>query len=83
MMPSLIIITVSLFCALILSPRYRFLVFYCFRIFLLDLYGINVRPIAPVGSASRKPYVDSALIHHILPDELLFEVFVFYSLVNG
>ncbi|KAL5565223.1 hypothetical protein UlMin_028387 [Ulmus minor] len=42
----------------------------------LDLYGINVRPIAPVGSASRKPYVDLALIHHILPDELVFEVFV-------
>ncbi|KAL5558262.1 hypothetical protein UlMin_034473 [Ulmus minor] len=41
----------------------------------LDLYGINVRPVAPVGSASRKPYVDSALIHRILPDELLFEVF--------
>ncbi|KAL5570060.1 hypothetical protein UlMin_026635 [Ulmus minor] len=40
-----------------------------------DLYGINVRPIAPVGSASRKPYVDSALIHRILLDELLFEVF--------
>ncbi|KAL5546522.1 hypothetical protein UlMin_006209 [Ulmus minor] len=39
------------------------------------LYGINVRPVAPVGSASRKPYVDSALIHRILPDELLFEVF--------
>ncbi|KAL5556175.1 hypothetical protein UlMin_038411 [Ulmus minor] len=37
--------------------------------------GINVRPVAPMGSASRKPYVDSALIHHIFPDELLFEVF--------
>ncbi|KAL5561878.1 hypothetical protein UlMin_031625 [Ulmus minor] len=44
-------------------------------IFVLDLYGINVRLVAPVGSASRKPYVDSALIHRILPDELLFEVF--------
>ncbi|KAL5578538.1 hypothetical protein UlMin_020237 [Ulmus minor] len=42
---------------------------------LYNLYGINVRPVAPVGSASRKPYVDSALIHRILPDELLFEVF--------
>ncbi|KAL5563893.1 hypothetical protein UlMin_033640 [Ulmus minor] len=50
-----------------------------FEAFSLDystyLYGINVRPVAPVGSASRKPYVDSALIHRILPDELLFEVF--------
>ncbi|KAK4276727.1 hypothetical protein QN277_014843 [Acacia crassicarpa] len=41
----------------------------------LDLYGINVRPVAPVGSASRKPYVDSALIHRCLPDEMLSEVF--------
>ncbi|XP_061361876.1 F-box protein 7 [Gastrolobium bilobum] len=41
----------------------------------LDLYGVNVRPVAPFGSASRKPYVDSALIHRCLPDELLFEVF--------
>ncbi|RZC18226.1 F-box protein 7 [Glycine soja] len=41
----------------------------------LDLYGVNVRPVAPVGSASRRPYVDPALIHRSLPDELLFEVF--------
>ncbi|XLR48122.1 hypothetical protein HN51_032352 [Arachis hypogaea] len=41
----------------------------------LDLYGVNVRPVAPFGSASRKPYVESALIHQCLPDELLFEVF--------
>ncbi|XP_062101404.1 F-box protein 7 [Humulus lupulus] len=41
----------------------------------LDLYGINVRPVAPFGSVSRKPYVDPALIHRSLPDELLFEVF--------
>ncbi|XP_073315323.1 F-box protein 7-like isoform X1 [Primulina huaijiensis] len=41
----------------------------------LDLYGINVRPVAPVGSVSRKPYVDLALIHKCLPDELLFEIF--------
>ncbi|KAF4347137.1 hypothetical protein G4B88_026984 [Cannabis sativa] len=41
----------------------------------LDLYGINVRPVAPFGSVSRKPYVDPALIHRSLPDELLYEVF--------
>ncbi|XP_054797635.1 F-box protein 7 isoform X2 [Prosopis cineraria] len=41
----------------------------------LDLYGVNVRPVAPVGSTSRKPYVDSALIHCRLPDEMLCEVF--------
>ncbi|KAI3442707.1 F-box domain-containing protein [Psidium guajava] len=41
----------------------------------LDLYGINVRPVAPFGSVSRKPYVDPALIHRCLPDELLHEVF--------
>ncbi|KAL2513159.1 F-box protein 7 [Abeliophyllum distichum] len=41
----------------------------------LDLYGINVRPVAPFGSASRKPSVDEALIHRSLPDELLFEIF--------
>lgn len=39
-----------------------------------DLYGINVRPVAPVGSVSRKPYVDPSPIHRSLPDELLFEV---------
>ena len=39
-----------------------------------DLYGINVRPVAPFGSVSRKPYVDPALIHRCLPDELLYEV---------
>ncbi|KAJ7965553.1 F-box protein 7 [Quillaja saponaria] len=41
----------------------------------LDLYGINVRPVAPFGSISRKPHIDPALIHRCLPDELLFEVF--------
>ncbi|KAK7351110.1 hypothetical protein VNO77_10299 [Canavalia gladiata] len=41
----------------------------------LDLYGVNVRPVAPFGSASRRPYADPALIHRCLPDELLFEVF--------
>lgn len=41
----------------------------------LDLYGINVRPVAPFGSLSRTPYFDPALIHRSLPDELLFEVF--------
>lgn len=43
--------------------------------FVPDLYGVNVRPVAPFGSASRRPYVDPALIHRSLPDELLFEVF--------
>lgn len=41
----------------------------------LDLYGVNVRPVAPFGSSSRQPFVDPALIHRCLPDELLFEVF--------
>ncbi|KAH8508925.1 hypothetical protein H0E87_010895 [Populus deltoides] len=41
----------------------------------LDLYGVNVRPVAPYGSASRMVNVDPALIHRCLPDELLFEVF--------
>ncbi|XP_065632102.1 F-box protein 7-like isoform X2 [Quercus suber] len=40
----------------------------------LDLYGINVRPVATFGSFSSKPYVESALLHRCLPDELLFEV---------
>ncbi|KAI9113386.1 hypothetical protein K1719_015911 [Acacia pycnantha] len=48
----------------------------------LDLYGVNVRPVAPVGSASRKPYVDSALIHRCLPDEMLSEVFARMSLAD-
>ncbi|KAM0971558.1 hypothetical protein ACFX13_019742 [Malus domestica] len=41
----------------------------------LDLYGINVRPVAPIGSTSRKVQVDSSLLHRCLPDELLLEVF--------
>ncbi|KAL6217111.1 hypothetical protein ACLB2K_010328 [Fragaria x ananassa] len=41
----------------------------------LDLYGVNVRPVAPFGSMSRKPNVDPSLLHRYLPDELLFEVF--------
>lgn len=41
----------------------------------LDLYGVNVRPVAPFGSASSRTFVDPALIHRSLPDELLFEVF--------
>ncbi|KAG8378264.1 hypothetical protein BUALT_Bualt08G0119500 [Buddleja alternifolia] len=41
----------------------------------LDLYGINVRPVAPYGSLSSKTFVDTALIHRSLPDELLFEIF--------
>lgn len=45
------------------------------RLSVSDLYGVNVRPVAPFGSASRKPHVDSALIHRCLPDEILSEVF--------
>ncbi|XP_057973989.1 F-box protein 7 isoform X2 [Malania oleifera] len=41
----------------------------------LDLYGVRIRPVAPFGSTSSKPFVDPALIHRCLPDELLFEVF--------
>lgn len=44
--------------------------------FMPDLYGVNVRPVAPFGSASSKPFVDPALIHRCLPDELLFEVLI-------
>ncbi|KAJ4837089.1 F-box protein 7 [Turnera subulata] len=40
----------------------------------LDLYGVNVRPVAPYGSLSRRHF-DPALLHRCLPDELLFEVF--------
>jgi F-box protein 9 len=41
----------------------------------LDLYGVHVRPVAPFGSTSSKPVVDSALLHRSLPDELLYEIF--------
>ncbi|KAL8485619.1 hypothetical protein ACS0TY_027782 [Phlomoides rotata] len=41
----------------------------------LDLYGINVRPVTPFSSLSSKPFVDTALIHRSLPDELLFDIF--------
>lgn len=33
-----------------------------------------MRPVAPVGSTSRKVHVDPALLHRTLPDELLYEV---------
>ncbi|PIN16172.1 F-box protein FBX9 [Handroanthus impetiginosus] len=42
----------------------------------LDLYGINVRPVAPFGGLSSKPSSDTALIHRTLPEELLFEIFL-------
>lgn len=41
----------------------------------LDLYGVHIRPVAPFGSASSKPFIDPAPIHRCLPDELLFEIF--------
>ncbi|KDP32811.1 hypothetical protein JCGZ_12103 [Jatropha curcas] len=42
----------------------------------LDLYGINVRPVAPYESAVRRQNYDPALIHRSLPDELLLEIFL-------
>ncbi|KAG5525072.1 hypothetical protein RHGRI_031677 [Rhododendron griersonianum] len=47
----------------------------------LDLYGVHIRPVAPFGSASSKPFIDPALLHRCLPDELLFEVRPFESLL--
>ncbi|KAJ8615323.1 hypothetical protein MRB53_034695 [Persea americana] len=41
----------------------------------LDLYGVRLQPIPYFGSASSKTFVDPALIHRCLPDELLYEVF--------
>eukprot|EP00850_Spirogloea_muscicola_P017173 SM000145S00790 [mRNA] locus=s145:38717:41309:- [translate_table: standard] len=41
----------------------------------LSLYGMRVRPVAPVGSTSSQPQKDSSLLHRTLPDELLLEVF--------
>ncbi|KAJ6798159.1 F-box protein 7 isoform X1 [Iris pallida] len=41
----------------------------------LKLYGKRVRPVAPFGSVSSRPFDDPALIHRSLPDELLSEVF--------
>lgn len=48
----------------------------------LSLYGIKVRPIAPPGSLSGKPPEDSALLHRMLPDELLLAVFQHMSPIN-
>ncbi|CAM6109261.1 unnamed protein product [Calypogeia fissa] len=43
----------------------------------LSLYGTRIRPVAPVGSISRLPPVhDPSLLHRMLPDELLFEIFL-------
>lgn len=41
----------------------------------LSLYGTRIRPVPPFGSLSSNPPVDPALIHRVLPDELLYEVF--------
>ncbi|CAH9064266.1 unnamed protein product [Cuscuta epithymum] len=41
----------------------------------LDLYGVNVRPVTPFGNAIHNSFIDNALIHRSLPDELLFEIF--------
>ncbi|XP_020246524.1 F-box protein 7 isoform X2 [Asparagus officinalis] len=41
----------------------------------LSLYGKRVRPVAPFGSMSSRPFHDPALIHRSLPDELIYEVF--------
>lgn len=42
--------------------------------FLPGLYGKRVRPVAPFGSLSSRPFHDPALIHRSLPDELINEV---------
>ncbi|XP_059631243.1 F-box protein 7-like isoform X2 [Cornus florida] len=47
-----------------------------YLVLIQDLYGVIIRPVAPFGSASSKPFVDTALLHRSLPDELLFEIFV-------
>ncbi|KAK9270893.1 hypothetical protein L1049_026479 [Liquidambar formosana] len=57
------------------ASRLRTMQFLVTRRPWLDLYGINVKPVAPLGSTSSRPYVDPAFIHRCLPDELLFEVF--------
>lgn len=47
------------------------------------LYGTRVRPVPPFGSLSSNPPVDPALIHQVLPDELLSEVKIdFLSVFN-
>ncbi|XP_059631246.1 F-box protein 7-like isoform X4 [Cornus florida] len=45
-----------------------------YLVLIQDLYGVIIRPVAPFGSASSKPFVDTALLHRSLPDELLFEL---------
>ncbi|CAN6439267.1 unnamed protein product [Victoria cruziana] len=42
----------------------------------LSLYGVRVRPVPPFGSVSSRPYIDPALLHRCLPDELLHEIFM-------
>ncbi|KAI5081102.1 hypothetical protein GOP47_0004285 [Adiantum capillus-veneris] len=43
----------------------------------VSLYGTRIRPVPPFGSLSSKPpAVDPALIHQVLSDDLLFEVFI-------
>ncbi|RHN61234.1 hypothetical protein MtrunA17_Chr4g0034401 [Medicago truncatula] len=61
----------------LLAQRLKTVNYFVTRRPWLDLYGVNVRPVAPFGSASRKPHVDSSLLHRCLPDELLFEVLYF------
>ncbi|GMH31239.1 hypothetical protein Nepgr_033082 [Nepenthes gracilis] len=48
----------------------------------LDLYGVRIRPVAAFGSTSNKPSYDPALIHRVLPDELLHEIFARMTAYN-
>lgn len=41
----------------------------------LSIYGTRVRPIPPVGSSSSRPVPDPSLLHRVVPDELLHDVF--------
>lgn len=51
-----------------------FMILIVSKVCFADLYGVNIRPVAPYGSASRRQNNDPALIHRCLPDELLLEV---------
>ena len=43
---------------------------------------MRIRPVAAFGSVSNKPSNDPALIHRVLPDELLYEVMRLFSVTE-
>ncbi|KAL8141228.1 hypothetical protein V2J09_007249 [Rumex salicifolius] len=57
------------------ASRFRTAKFLITRRPWLDLYGVRISSVAAFGSTSDKPSYDPALMHRVIPDELLYEIF--------